>query len=72
MSYILLIVGFVVGVASSTIIFAIQNRRSGTLKIDHSNAEKDVYRFDVNDLDGLSKKRRIVLKVDNNADLSQK
>lgn len=44
----------------------------GTLKIDHSNPEKDIYRFDVNDLDGLSNKKRITLKVDNHADLSQK
>lgn len=47
-------------------------RSSGVLKIDHSNPEKDVYRFDVDNLDKLSKKRRIVLRVDNNADLSQK
>lgn len=45
-------------------------RTCGTLKIDHSNPEKDVYRFDVDDLDSLAKKKRIVLKVDNNADLS--
>ena len=45
-------------------------RTCGTLKIDRSNPEKDVYRFDVDNLDSLSKKKRIVLKVDNNADLS--
>lgn len=44
---------------------------SGTLKIDSSNPEKDVYRFEIDDLDKLSKKSRIVLKVDRNADLSQ-
>nr|DAD58024.1 MAG TPA: hypothetical protein [Caudoviricetes sp.] len=44
----------------------------GTLKIDHSDPEKDVYRIDIDDLDKLSKKKRIVLKVDNDADLSQK
>lgn len=44
---------------------------SGTLRIDHSNPKKDVYRFEIDDLDALSKKKRIVLKVDNNADLSR-
>lgn len=45
---------------------------SGTLRIDHSNPDKDVYRIELDDLDNLSKKKRIVLQVDNNAELSQK
>ena len=44
---------------------------SGTLKIDRSNPDKDVYRFDVDNLDKLPKKKYIVLAVDKNADLSQ-
>lgn len=44
---------------------------SGTLRIDHSNPEKDIYRIDIDDLDKLSRKKRIVLKVDNHARLSQ-
>ena len=48
------------------------SRTYGTLRIDHSNPEKDVYRFDIDDLDSLAKKKRIILLVDNNADLSQK
>lgn len=44
---------------------------TGTLRIDHSDPEKDVYRFEVDNLDKLSKKKRIILKVDNDADLSQ-
>lgn len=46
-------------------------RTAGTLKIDHSNPEKDVYRLEIDDLEGLSKKRKIILKVDNCANLSQ-
>lgn len=53
-----------------TIVRVIQTS-SGTLLIDHSNPEKDVYRFQINDLDKLSKKREVRLRVDNNADLSQ-
>ena len=53
------------------IIFYIINK-VGTLKIDHSDPEKDIYRIDINDLDKLSKKKLIILKINNNADLSQK
>lgn len=46
-------------------------RMAGTLKIDHSNPEKDVYRLEIDDLESLSKKHKIVLKVDSRANLSQ-
>ena len=42
----------------------------GTLKID-SKGEKELYRFEIDDFDGLSKRKYVRLKVDNNADLSQ-
>ena len=44
----------------------------GVLRIDHSNPEKDIYRIDIKELDRLDRKRYVVLKVDNHADLSQK
>ena len=44
----------------------------GTLRIDHSNQEKDTYRIELDDLDELKKKRRVILYVDHHADLSQK
>lgn len=48
-------------------------RPQGTLKIDHSNPEKDSWLFDLGDnLDKIPNKKRIVLAVDNNAKLSQK
>lgn len=43
----------------------------GKLKIDHSNPEKDLYRLELDDLDKLSKKKIIVLKLDHKANLSQ-
>lgn len=46
------------------------NKPFGTLRIDRSNPEKDVYKLELGDLDVLAKKRRIVLSVDKNADLS--
>lgn len=65
MWFLLFAIGFVLGalvILLSTV---------GTLKIDHSNPEKDVYRFEIDDIDKLSKRKRVVLKVDNKADLSQ-
>lgn len=67
--YVLYIVlGVLIGVLGTCFYF---NAASGTLKIDHSNPAKDVYRIDIKDLDTISRRKRIVLKVDNNADLSQ-
>lgn len=66
-----LVLGAIVGGIVTHAIFYIR-ARAGTLKIDHSNPEKDVYRFDIDDIDALAKKRVIVLKVDNKADLSPK
>ena len=68
---------FWIGVVSSFIAMNIyhwlMNRlfTDGTLYIDTSNPEKDVYRFKIDYLDDLKKKKRIVLKVDKNAKLSQ-
>lgn len=44
-------------------------RVSGTLKID---PERDRYLLEIDQLEGLDRKKRIVLKVDSHADLSQK
>ena len=44
----------------------------GTLRIDHSDPEKDVYRFEIDDLEKLNKKAYVELKIDHHADLSQK
>ena len=44
----------------------------GTLKIDHSNPEKDKYLIEIDNLDKLSRKKRVSLRIDHKADLSQK
>ena len=64
---------YIAGVITGILIYAIIYSRiatSGVLKIDHSDPEKDKYLFDIKDLDKLSKKRAL-LKIDHNADLSQ-
>ena len=64
--------GFVIGILIGVISGLFYPRKySGVLRIDHSNPEKDIYRFEINDIDSLNKKKKIVLKIDHNADLSQ-
>ena len=70
MNFALILGAWVVGVIIGVLIVHFE-KPHGTLKIDHSNPEKDIYRMEFDDLDDLSKKTRIVLKVDNNANLSQ-
>lgn len=65
---------FTAGVLIGSIIYAIIQGVSmahGTLRIDHSDPEKDVYRLEIGDLDKLNKKRYVELKIDHHADLSQ-
>lgn len=62
---------FVAGMLIGGIIAVIFRRKPfGTLRIDRSNPEKDVYKLELGDLDVLAKKKRIVLSVDSHANLS--
>ena len=72
MWYLWFLIGVLVGAIITTVICVIfYCRRSvGVLQIDQTNPEKDVYRFDIKDFDALSKKKRIIMKVNNDADLS--
>lgn len=68
-----LILMYILGVATSVIINLIFFKRTyGMLRIDRSNPEKDLYLIEIDDLEQLTKRKRITLKVDNHADLSQK
>ena len=46
-------------------------KHDGVLKIDISNPNKAVYRFEVNEIDKLKNKKRITLKVDTSFVASQ-
>lgn len=62
--------GLTMGVAIC-ILIARFRKKEGVLLIDRSNPGKDVYRFNVHNLDKLSSRKRITLDVDPNAKLSQ-
>ena len=67
----LLVGGLLAGVALCEAIVILRMRKTcGTLQIDR-NGEKELYRFEIDDFDGLSKRKYVRLKVDNHADLSQ-
>ena len=63
--------GVLVGSIVTGVIICIRSGY-GALRIDRSNPDKDVYRLDINEIDNLHKKKRVWLKVDSKADLSQK
>lgn len=63
---------FILGLIIGSLIVLIFHRRitaSGELLIDHTDPEKDIYRINIDNLDDLSKKKQVILKVDNNARL---
>lgn len=65
---------FTVGVIVGSIICTLWQHvimGHGTLRIDHSNPEKDIYRLEIDNLDQLDRKSRLYVKVDHHADLSQ-
>lgn len=69
-TYLLFLVGVLVGVIIGYVLVRVQTCY-GTLKIDISNPEKEIYRICLDSLENLPKKKRISLKVDPTADLSQ-
>ena len=69
-SWIIFIFGVLIGILVTVVLSF--RLFSGVLKIDKTNPEKDVYRFDVKDIDIISTRKYIILKVDSKADLSQK
>lgn len=69
MELITCICGVVVGVVIS-IIWS-RAHACGTIEVDCSDPDKDVYRLVVDDLKSLTKKRWIVFKVNRNAHFSR-
>lgn len=53
-------------------IFDRRSATEGVLVIDHSNPEKDVYRFEIDDLERLSQKKKIIVRIDQINRRSQK
>lgn len=65
------LLGVLVGVAIATVVITIKSA-FGKLLIDRSNPNKDVYQIYLTRIENVHKKKFVCLKVDPNADLSQK
>ena len=70
MEYIFLIIGILLGCIITSLMFFVKSS-TGTLKVDHSDPEKDIYRLEIDDLAELTRSTKIILRVDNNAHISQ-
>ena len=67
----LLVSGLLAGAALFEAMVILRMKKTcGTLQIDTKD-KVDRYMFNIEDFDGLSKKKYVRLKVDSNADLSQ-
>ena len=66
-----LAITFLLGILAGHLIGKLQ-KAYGVLKIDRYHSDKELYRFEIDNLDELAKKKFIVSRVDNDADLSQK
>lgn len=60
---------FLLGVVLTLVV--VHTFHSGTIRIDRTNPAKDVYRLEIDNLDSLSRKKFVTLKVDSHAKLSQ-
>ena len=69
--WITLICGLIIGAVAATI-FDRLRWGSGTLRIDRTNPDAPKYRFDIDNLASLGKRKKFLLIVDNKADLSDK
>lgn len=63
--------GIVVGMA--IILIGVRLSAIGTLRIDHTSSEKDLYLFDIEkDMSVLDHRSLAILKIDHDANLSQR
>ena len=65
MEFVYVAVGFIFGLLTSVICRNL-TKNDGILRIDQSNPEKDIYRLEIDNLDILPRKKKIVLKVKKN------
>lgn len=53
-------------------LFSMLRLHAGTIRVDWTDPEKDIYRLELDNLGLLEKRKYILLDVDRKADLSQK
>lgn len=68
--FVAILIGCVLGVVG-TLLLNYVNSAHGVLRIDHSDPNKDLYRFEIDDLSKLNDKTYVELTIDHHADLSR-
>ena len=58
--------------SNATVLIIFLKSVRGTLRIDHSDPNKDIYRLELDDLNVLTRKKLVILDIDHHANLSQK
>jgi hypothetical protein len=71
MEYVYFILGAFVALLLTLVVSTILTG-TGTLRIDHSNPDKDAYLFEIADLDKLDKKKYFWLRIEHESKHSQK
>lgn len=67
-----ILIGVLIGMIIASLFFFNPRTTYGVLRVDHSDPKKDLYRFEIDDLDKLRTKKKVILTIDHHADLSQK
>lgn len=70
MNIILFILGVVLGSIITNLFLNVVSAKA-TLEIDNFNPDKDLYRFNVNNINDLNTRKYLRLKIVHNADLSR-
>lgn len=67
---IIVIAAFIFGIIATCLMFT-KSRTYGVLRIDKTNPSKTLYRFEVNSLENIEKKKKVVLKIISITDISR-
>lgn len=65
------IFGIIIGLILANLVVWNPWTATGVMRIDHTDPDKDSYLLEIDDLDKLNRKRRIIITVDHDADLSR-
>lgn len=68
---IIFVCGALAGILLTTFCLGVKSA-TGVLRVDNSNPERTLYRFEIDELDVLDKKTLVIMKVDHSTNLSQK
>lgn len=66
-----IIFGIIIGLILANLMVWNPWTATGVMRVDHTNPDKDSYLLEIDDLDQLNHKKRIIIAIDHNANLSR-